>query len=76
MKFGQLIKYNMRDIFFEKSYTKCCGETIPWPFSKKSKLSISLDQLSKILKFIFILCQVEGYRNILKLSSRPLAFTS
>ena len=44
MKFGQLIEYNMRNTFVEKSYTKYGGETIPRPFSKKSKLSISLDQ--------------------------------
>ena len=44
MKFGELIEYNMRNIFLETSYTKCGGETIPRPFSKKSKLSISLDQ--------------------------------
>ena len=44
MKFGQLIERNKRSIFFEKSFTKCAGETIPRPLSKKSKLSISLDQ--------------------------------
>ena len=44
MKYCQLIEYNMRNIFVEKSYTKCAGETIPRPLSKKSKLSISLDQ--------------------------------
>ena len=44
MKFGQLIKYNMRSILIEKSHTKCVGETISRPFSKKSKLSLSLDQ--------------------------------
>ena len=44
MKFGQLIEYNMWNIFVEKSYTKYAGETIPRPLSKKSKLSISLDQ--------------------------------
>ena len=37
MKFGQLIKYDMRNIFLEKLYTKCGGETIPRPFSKKTK---------------------------------------
>ena len=47
MKFGQLIEYNMRNIFVEKSYTKCGGETIP--FSKKSRLGISLDQKPKAL---------------------------
>ena len=44
MTFGQLIEYNMRNIFLEKSYTKCVGETIPETFPKKSKLSLSLDQ--------------------------------
>ena len=44
MKFGQLIEYNMRNIFLEKSYTKCVEETISRLFSEKSKLSISLDQ--------------------------------
>ena len=34
----------MRNIFLEKSYKKCGGENIPKPFSKKSKLSMSLDQ--------------------------------
>ena len=44
VKFGQLIEYNMRDIFLEKLYTKYGGETIPRLFSKNPKLSISLDQ--------------------------------
>ena len=42
--FGQLIEYSMRHVFVEKLYTKCSGETITRPFSKKSKLSISLDE--------------------------------
>ena len=44
MKFGQLIEYHLRNIFREKSYTKCGGKGNHRPFSKKSKLSISLDQ--------------------------------
>ena len=48
-KFRQLIEYNMINIFLEKSYTKFGGEASPRPFCKKSKLSISLDQQSKIL---------------------------
>ena len=43
-QFGQLKEDKMRNIFLEKSYTKCGGETIPRPFSKNSKLSKSLDQ--------------------------------
>ena len=44
MKFGRLIEYNMRNTFFEKSYTKRGGETSSKLFSKKSMLSIFLDQ--------------------------------
>ena len=44
MKFGQVIEYNLRNIFLEKSYTKCGGENRPRHFSGKLKLSISLDQ--------------------------------
>ena len=55
MKFGQLIEYNMRNVFVENSYTKCDGETIPRPFSKKSKLSLSLDLYSNVLYSLFLL---------------------
>ena len=44
MKLGQLIECNMRNIFLEKSYTNCDGETSHRPFSEKLKLAISLDQ--------------------------------
>ena len=43
MKFAQLIEYNMRYIFVEKSHIKWGLETISRPLSR-SKLSISLDQ--------------------------------
>ena len=49
MNFGQLIEYNMKNIFLEKSCIKCDEEASPRPFYKKSKLSISLDQHSEIL---------------------------
>ena len=32
MKFGQLIEYNMINIFLEKSCKKCGGERSPRPF--------------------------------------------
>ena len=44
IKFGQLIEYNIKNIFLEKSCTKCDEETSPRFFSEKLKLSISLDQ--------------------------------
>ena len=62
MKFGQLIEYNMRDIFLEKSYAKRGGETGPF---KKSKLSISLSQQSEASYSLFLpYIQVEDYQNI------------
>ena len=53
MKFVQLIEYN-RNIFLEKSYRACGGDTGPRPFSEKLKLSISLDQYSKVLYNLFL----------------------
>ena len=44
MKFDQFVEHNKRNIFPEITYTKCDEETISRPFSKKLKLSISLDQ--------------------------------
>ena len=58
MKFGQLTEQKMKNIFLEKSYTKCGREASPRCFYKKSKLSISLDQLSEMF---------EVYQKILKL---------
>ena len=55
MKFGQLIDYVMRNIFVEKSYTKCVGETSHRPFSEKLKLTVFLDQQSKVLYNLFLL---------------------
>ena len=61
MKFGQLIEYNLRNIFLEKSCTKYGGETILTPFFEKLKLSISLDQC--FIYFVYIVCEVKDYRN-------------
>ena len=67
MKFGQLIERNMRNIFLEKSFTRCSGETSPGPFSEKLKLRISLDQYFKVLQSLLLLNgklrAVETYRN-------------
>ena len=37
MKFGQLIEYNIRNIFLVKSYTRCGIETIPRPSNYQNK---------------------------------------
>ena len=44
MKFSQLVEYNMRNIFLEKSYTKFGVKASPKQFYKKSKIKLSLDQ--------------------------------
>ena len=49
----------------------------PDPFLKKVKIElISGSIVLSFMQFDFIVCQVEDYRNVLKLSSRPLVFTS
>ena len=55
MKLGQLIECNLRNNLPEKSYIKCSRETLPRPFSKKLKLSISLDHYSKVLYSLFLI---------------------
>ena len=60
MKYGQLLEYNMRNIFLETSYTKCGVETSPRHFSKISKLSISPDQQSKVLYRLILLYAMSG----------------
>ena len=56
MILGQQIESNMRNIFFdfEKSCTKCDGETTLRPFSKPSKLSISRDKYTKVSYSLFL----------------------
>ena len=49
MKFGQLIEYNIKNIFLEKSFAKCGRKANLKPFYKKQKLRISLDQQSEML---------------------------
>ena len=70
-KFGQLIECNLRNIFIKKSYTKCGGETVPRPFS-----FISGSKIESFLQFVFVACQVEDYKNTLKLGCRPLVCNS
>ena len=53
MQLCQLTEYNRRYILFGKQYTKCVGEPSPRPFSKNSKLSMSLDQRTEILYSLF-----------------------
>ena len=70
MKFGQLIDYNIKSTFLEKSYTECDRESNTRPFYKKSKLTTSLDQQSEMLQNLFLLKSKSRSKK-----SLPLAFT-
>ena len=65
MKFGQLIEYNIRNIFREKSNPKYGGIASLRPFYKKSKLRKSVDQQYE--RFFLLYVQLEVSQNILKL---------
>ena len=54
MNYGQLIECNLRNIFVEKSYTKCGEKFGPRPFSEKLKLSLFLGQQFKVLYSLFL----------------------
>ena len=51
MKFGQLIEYNMRNIFVKKPYTICAGETIPRLLSKKSISGLVVSNFKQFFLF-------------------------
>ena len=74
MKFGQLIEYNMRNIFVKKSYTKCVGETIPRTFSEKPKLSIFLDQYSKVFYILFNCLPSWGLLKVIETKLQTICF--
>ena len=64
MKFGPLIEYNLRNIFLEKSYTTCGGETICRPKNQnRAYLWINILKLYIYIYiyiyFVFIFWQVE-----------------
>ena len=73
MKFGQIIEYKMRNIFLEKSNTKCGGEASPSPFLSIVE-HISESIVWNVIKFVFNVSLSRVLPNILKLSFWPLAF--
>ena len=75
VKFSQLIEYNMRTTFLQKSNTDLVEKLVSDPFSKTSKLCVHISR-SSFIRFVFIVFQAEDYRNILKLSCRPLQITA
>ena len=53
-----------KHFIFGKPHTKPVGETIPRPFPSIKINHISGSIVQSFIEFVFIACQVEGYRNI------------
>ena len=70
-----LIEYNMRNIFLEKSYKESDEETTPRPFPKKQNWVYLWINSLKFYS-LFIIYQHEDYWNIMKLSCWPLVRNS
>ena len=65
----------MTHSFIEKSYIKRGGKTIPRPFAKKSKLSMTLDQWSKFFT-VCLYCMLSWrLSNFIETKLQALVFT-
>ena len=62
MKFGQLIECNLRNIFIEKSCTKCGGETSPRRFSQKLKFSISGSIVQSFIQLFLLYGKLRAFK--------------
>ena len=77
MKFGQFKEYYTRDIFLEKSYTKCGGKLFPEFFPKNQNWANHWINSPNL--YAVCICCMPSWglsKYILKLSCRPLAFNS
>ena len=64
-------------MLFSKNLTQNLGRTSSTPFSKKSKLSISLYQtVSNFIQFVFIVFPSRRLPDVIKLKCWPLVFAS
>ena len=73
----QLIQRNLRNIVFLKIIHKMRWRCYSQTFFKKIKIAhMSRLIFISFIQLVFMVCQVEDYQNILKISCRPLAFTS
>ena len=70
-----LYNNNTRNNFLEKSYTECDTETIPRPSLEKQNWAYFLINGQSLTQFVFVVCWIENYQNLLKLSFRPLVLT-
>ena len=75
IKFGHLIEYNMKNSFLKINAQNLVEKLYLYPFLKNQSWAYLWINILSFVQFVFIVWQVEGFRNILKLSCRPLPFT-
>ena len=76
MNFGQLIEYKRGKTFYKNHTQNELEKLFRDPFLKNQNWAYYWINSLSFIHFVFIIWQVEGYLKILKLSCRPLAFTS
>ena len=77
IKFGQLIEYNMKNLFFKKIIQKMWWRNYSHILFQKIRIEHPwINSLKFYTVFFFIVWQIDGCRNILKVSCRSFAFTS
>ena len=76
MMFGQLIDHKMGNIFLQNHTQNAMEILFPDPFLKNQNGAYIWINILIIIQLVFMVCQVEDYQNILKLSFRSLAFNS
>ena len=63
MNFGRVFEYNVRNIFLEKSHTRCCGEEK----AEKSKIEHNSEStVWNVVKFVFIVSPSRGLQKYFK----------
>ena len=76
IKFGQLIEYNIGNIFLEKSSARCGGETSSMTLLYKTNMRhIYASTVWTFIKLFLLYAQIEEYQIILNIRCRPIAFT-
>ena len=76
VKFGQLIHYSVRNVFLKNHTQNVIEKLFADPFLKNQNWVHLWISSLKFYTVCFYMWQVEGYLKILKLSRKPLAFTS
>ena len=75
MKFGKLIEYNLRNIFVEKSYTKCAAELFPHPYLKYQNWAyLWINSVCKVLNSFFYCMLIWGLSKYSEIKKQTTCF--